>query len=293
MTLKIILTLISIFVAQTVFAENKMVCQQEALAEGTPIGAVIYEDGSIHGNGNAANSNLKSKDRKDWQYLLEEMNFFLKNEESSQYSKRATVLAYYRCMINAAQRRLNGESYESLLGIKENESSPKDIVKKIAPIDDRPNPQLLDDRPNPQLHKDTFDYEMEKSASFESDNRSITVEKITKCMKVVDIHAMDTQDPSKKRFYYWYSIKNVCAQPINAFWCDNNSDQQHSNDCVTPNKAWKISPGEKEQTWTSTKSPISTVNKFWIHAANACPVKYNGKDVLFDSKISRCWIPTE
>lgn len=283
MVLKIILTLISIFVAQTVFAENKIVCQQEALAEGTPIGVAIYEDGSVHGNGDAANSNLKSKDRKDWQYLLEQMSYFLKLEENSRYSKRATVLAYYRCMINAAERRLNGESYESLLGIKESVSSPNDSVKNYP----------TDDRPNPQLHKDTFNYEMEKSAGFENDNRSITVPKITKCMKVVDYRAMDTQDPSKKNFYYWYSIKNVCAEPINAFWCDNDSDQQHSNDCATPNKAWKISSGEKEQTWTSTKYPISKANKFWIHAANACPVKYNGKDVLFDSKISRCWIPTE
>lgn len=281
MKTKIILSILCLLLSPLTFAENKMICQKEALEEGTPIGIGFY-DGSFHGNGVAYDAQLKSSDIRSRQILLDSMTHFLKESETHPADQQ-TQIAYYRCMINAAQRRINGESYNSILGVNENVDTS--FAKKEN--------SSIDDRPNPQLHKDNFNFLVEKSLELPSNIKTISVSKITKCMKVVDVSPMDTQDPSHKKYYYWYSIKNICTQPINAFWCDNDSDHKYSSECNYSNKAWMIGPGDKERTWTTTRTPISNIKPLWIHAAAACPVTYNGKEVLYQNKTGNCWIPSK
>lgn len=193
-------------------------------------------------------------------------------EEQSSYTR------FSKCLVTTAQERLN-----NLKGINNSNGIQATSIEQT--------------RLSTQAHKDAFNQERQNSDSEsagDSNAKFISVPKVTQCMKLVDVRPMDTKDGYNKvdgRWYYWYAIKNTCKQPIHAYWCDNEGEMAHSSECTRPDKSWEIKSGAKEQSWTRTNHSIGH-RKLYIHAANACPVTYKGKDVLFDYNESRgCWVP--
>ena len=96
-----------------------------------------------------------------------------------------------------------------------------------------------------------------------------------KCLRTVDI-----REDVDVRGMFWFTLQNICNEPIKAYWCDLKV-------CRSTNMSWILGPGEKEISWTSVRSGHGR------HPRDlkgfACPVEYNGAPVHLDQKSHKCY----
>lgn len=100
------------------------------------------------------------------------------------------------------------------------------------------------------------------------------VPRLENCLRAVDIRADSTV-----RGMYWYSIENICAQPVRAFWCEGPG-------CKKVNLAADIEANGKRQSWMPRAKSASGVK---FHGL-ACPLQSNGRTVYFDNARNQCYV---
>lgn len=95
-----------------------------------------------------------------------------------------------------------------------------------------------------------------------------------KCLRTVDI-----REDGDVRGMYWYALENICSEPVKAHWCDRKV-------CKGTHLSWVISPGGKEQSWTSVRNDGRHPRDL---KGFACQIEYRGAQVYKDPKTNKCY----